>query len=103
MVSLVYLRSFRIFNFAIFDIAISLLGMYLLSGILSKIFLKIGVEIPQRSWVLWALPIGIAVHLAVGQMTPMTKNLIDLNGHYVLKIIILAFFVAGFVGVKLVK
>ncbi|MCX6712450.1 MAG: hypothetical protein NT041_02055 [Candidatus Vogelbacteria bacterium] len=103
MISLVYLRSFRIFNFAIFDIAISFLGMYLLSGILSKIFLKIGIEIPQRSWVLWALPIGFLAHLLVGQMTPMTKNLLDLNGQYILKIVILAFLIAGCVGIRLAK
>ena len=103
MISLVYLRSFRIFNFAIFDIAISFLGMYLLSGILSKIFLKIGVQIPQRSWALWSLPIGFLAHLLVGQMTPMTKNLIDLNEHYILKLVILAFLIAGCVGIRLTK
>ncbi len=98
-----YVRQFRIFNFAIFDIAVSFLGMYLLSGFLSRMFLKIGVEIPARSWILWALPIGVLAHLVSGQMTPMTKNLLDLNGHYILKIVILAFLVAGFVGIRLVK
>lgn len=100
---LIYLRHFRLFNFALFDLALSFLGMYLLSGLLSKLFLKIGVQIPPRSWVLWTLPIGFLVHLLFGRMTPMVKNLLDLNGHYLLKIIVLAFFVAGFIGIKIVK
>jgi len=100
---LAYLRHFRVFNFAIFDLVLSFVGMYLLSGLLSKLFLKIGVQIPTRSWVLWTLPIGVLAHVLVGRMTPMTKNLLDLNGHYLLKIIIFAFLIAGFIGVRLAR
>ena len=103
MSNLTYLRHFRFLGFAIFDLTLAFLGMYLLSGFLSKMFLKIGVIVPQRSWVLWALPIGVITHLIFGQMTPMTKNFLDLHNHYLLKIIVLVFLVVGFVGVKLAK
>lgn len=100
MITLEYLRHFRIFDFAIFDLFLSFLGMYLLSGPLSKLSLKIKIIIPQKTWVYWTLPIGILIHLAFGQITPMAKYFIDFHGHYILKIVILIFIILGARGIR---
>lgn len=95
MDTITFLRQFRIFNYAIFDLAISFIVIFLLAPLLSKIFRKGGLIIPKISWLYLTLPISIAVHLLIGKITPMTKNFIDLNGHYILKIIILILLVLG--------
>lgn len=98
-----YLRQFKIFDFAIFDLVASFVGMFLLSGLLSKLFRKIGVDVPWFNWIFLTLPISIVAHLLVGRMTPMVTNFLDLHDHYFLKIVILACFVAGLWGIKLLK
>jgi hypothetical protein len=103
MKTLEYIRHFRIFEYAIFDIAVTFLGMYLISGFLSKLFLKINIDIPKNSWLFFALPIGVIIHLIFGKITPMTKNFVDLHGHYILKIVIMALFIIGLIGIKIVK
>ena len=103
MNTLEFLRQLRILDYAVFDLVASILGMWLLSPMLSKLFLKIKVNIPKKSWIIWALPIGIIVHLMVNAMTPMTVRFIDPSGHYILKIIIIFLTVIGFWKVKRVQ
>ena len=103
MVPIEFLRQFRIGGYAIFDFLAVFLGMYLLSPLLSKLFLKIRVDIPKHNWLFLALPIGILVHLLIGNITPMTRDFIALDGHYILKIFILGLVVMGLRGVKIVK
>ena len=103
MFNLEYLRHFRIGEYAIFDIVVSFLGIYLLSGLLSKLFLKIGINIPKISWMYFTLPIGILTHILVGRITPMTRDFLDLNGHYLIKIIIILMIILGAMGIRLVK
>jgi hypothetical protein len=103
MISIEYLRQFRIAGYAVFDIAVSFLGIYLLSPLLSRLFRKIRIDIPKRNWLFLTLPIGILVHLLIGRITPMTKNFLDLNGHYILKILIIGFAVLGIRGIKTIK
>ena len=88
MIPIEFLRQFRIFDYAIFDFLAAFLGMYLLSPLLSKLFLKIKLDIPRKNWPYLTLPLGIAIHLLVGRITPMTRDFIDLNNHYILKILI---------------
>jgi len=97
------LRQYRILDYAVFDLLLAFVGMAILSPLLSKLFLKMGINIPKRSWVIWALPIGIVAHLLVGNITLMTGRFIDPSGHYLLKIVIAVLVVAGFYGVKKVK
>jgi len=97
------LRQPRIFSYAIFDLALTFLAMWLLAPWLSKLALRAGVIIPEISWVIWALPLGISVHLLVGSMTPMTEHFLDLNGYYLLKIFILFLIVFGLRGIKVVS
>ena len=100
MDTLTYLRSFRIGEYAIFDIVASFVGIYLLAPILTKLFLKRKIIIPLSSWLYFTLPLGIIIHLLVGNMTGMTKDFIDPNGHFVIKIIIVLLTIIGIKGIK---
>jgi len=102
MVPIEYLRQFRFLGYAIFDFLVVFIGMYLLAPLLSKLFLKIRINIPKKNWLFLALPIGIVVHLLVGKITPMTRDFINLHDHYVLKIIILGLLILGLRGIKMV-
>lgn len=103
MLSIEFLRQFRFFGYAIFDLVASFLGMGLLAPLLSRLFRKLNVRIPKMSWIYWTLPIGVITHILVGKFTPMTKNFLDLNSNYILKIIIIGSLVLGFKGVKMLK
>ena len=103
MIILDFLRQFRIFEYAIFDLVISFLGIYLLSPLLSKLFKKINIYVPKINWLFLTLPLGIIIHVIFGSMTPMTKYFIDLNSHYILKITILLLLLLGLRGVKIIK
>jgi len=98
-----FLRQFRIAGYAVFDFAAAFLGMFLLSPLLSKMFLRLRLDIPKKNWIFLAVPIGIAVHLLVGTITPLTRNFLDIRGHYILKLIVLALCFFGFKGIKMVK
>ncbi len=98
-----FLRQFRIGEYAIFDFAASFLGIYLIAPLLSKLFLKLRLDIPKHNWLLLALPISILIHLLFGNITPMTANFISINGHYLLKALIILLLAAGIRGIKVVK
>ena len=97
------LRQFRIGQYAIFDLVVSFLAMYLLAPWLTKLFRKINLEIPKRNWLYLTLPIGFLTHLIFRAFTPMTVNLLDLNGHYWLKLVMLVLTILGLHGIKIVK
>ncbi|NCT55803.1 hypothetical protein GW755_03045 [bacterium] len=95
MAIITFLRQFRVGEYALFDIAVSFLGVYLIAPLLSKILLKFGLNVLKISWMFLTLPLSIATHLLVGALTPMTINFIDLKGHYVLKVFILSLLFLG--------
>ena len=103
MTTLEFLRQFRFNEYAIFDFVAVFLGMYLLSPLLSKIFLKLKIDIPKQNWLFLALPISIFAHLLVGKITPMTRDFVDIHGHYVLKILIFCLLILGTKGMKTTK
>jgi len=98
-----FLRQFRFSDYAIFDFAITYIGIYLLAPLLSKIFLKIRVDIRKKNWLLLALPLSVLIHLLVGKITPMTRDVIDMHDHYILKILILILLIYGIRGVRIIK
>ena len=98
-----FLRQFRIGGYAIFDFAASFLGMYLLASPLTKLFLKLKIKIPKKNWIFLTVPLSIVVHLMTSSMTTMTKDFLNIDDHYVLKIIILLFLVRGLKNIKIVK
>lgn len=98
-----FLRQFRVGGFALFDFTTAFLGVFLLAPLLSKLFRKLGLEIPKLSWLFFTLPIGIIVHILIGKRTPLTEEFLDPSGHYLSKVIILVLFVLGIMGIKKIK
>ena len=98
-----FLRQFRLGEYAIFDLLVAFLGIYLIAPLLSKIFRKLRIEIPKKSWLFLTLPISIIIHLLVGNITAMTKNFININDHYLLKILILGLLFWGVKDIKIIK
>ena len=98
-----FLRQFRVGEYAIFDLVVSFLGVYLLSPLLTKLFAKFGIDIPKINWLFLTLPISVLIHVLFGRMTPMTRYFLDLHGHYLLKILILALLILGLRGIKIIN
>lgn len=98
-----FLRQFRFSGYAIFDLVVAFLGIYLLSPLLSKIFLKIRIDIPKKNWLFLTLPISILTHLLIGKITPMTRDFMDIQSHYILKILILSLLILGLKDIKIIK
>ncbi len=103
MTTIEFLRQFKLGEYAIFDLVASFLGIYLLSPFLSKIFKKIRLDIPKINWIYLTLPIGILAHLLIGKITPMTRDLLDLNSSYLLKILIVGLLFFGLKNVKIIR
>lgn len=103
MITLEYLRHFRLFEYAIFDLGVSFLGMAIIAPLLSRLFLKMNISVPKINWAFLTLPLGIAVHLLVGRITPMTANFLDLHGHVALKLVVLISVLLGIQGIKIIR
>ena len=101
MFTLEFLRSYKIFGFAIFDLTVSLLGISFLSPLLSKLFLLIRLDIPRSSWLYFTLPIGILAHMLTRNCTPMTQAILDPSGHYFLKVFLLILIILGISGIRI--
>lgn len=103
MFTIEYLRSFRIGGYAIFDFAVSYIGVALLSPLLSKLFRLVRLDIPKKNWLFFVLPVSIIVHISVGTITPFAAAFLDINGHFVLKAIVLVSLVLGIRGIKIIR
>ncbi len=95
-----YLRQFRFGGIAIFDLAVSYIGIYLLAPLLSKMTRKIGLNIGRTQWLWLTLPIGVLTHLLVGQQTALNEMLLR-PGNYLIKTALLLMIVIGLKGVKI--
>lgn len=73
--SVEYLRSFRVFNVAMFDYIASILAF-------SLIFYLTGIQHTLRNYLL-IIPLAIIAHVIVGQESTINTNLMnnDLNGY----------------------
>lgn len=98
-----YLRTFRLGEYAIFDFSVSIVAIYFLAPYLSKLGRKFNLDIPRRSWLYFTLPISVLVHLLFLTITPMTRDTIDLNGHYIIKIVMIILIILGVAGIKKIK
>lgn len=92
-----YLRSFKLFNYALFDLVLTFVGVLLLAPLLSKIFAKLGLKISTKSWLLLSVPLSIPIHMLFGTYTPMVNNFLNPDGEYLLKAIII---LLTYLGVK---
>lgn len=70
--------------------------MFLLGPLLSKLCRKAGLEIPKLNWLYLTLPLDIVTHFPIGKITPLTKNFIDADAHYAVKLVVIAFLVIGY-------
>ena len=83
------IRQFKVGPFAIFDIAVSYLGVFLLAPLLTGLALKVHLRVSRVQWLWLVLPVSILVHLIFGQRTPLTQMIIDPNNYYLVKLVIL--------------
>jgi hypothetical protein len=98
-----YLRQFKIAGYAIFDFTLAFVGMYFIAPLLTKLFRKMRLEISRKSWMFLTLPISVLVHLAVGNITPMTAGFFDIHGQYILKLVILILLVMGIKDIRIIR
>ncbi len=101
MISIELLRQYRMGGFAVFDLSLAFLGMGLLSPLLSRLLKFIKIEIPKKNWLFLTLPIGLLIHLLIGQKTLMTTNFLDVSSNYALKILIISCLILGYRGIKI--
>lgn len=90
MIDIVYLRHFRIGPYAIFDFAVSYLGMYVIAPMLSAVVSKIHLNISRSGWMWLTLPLSVVFHIVFNQQTPLMKALISPD-HYFIEAIALLF------------
>jgi len=95
MFSIEHLRSFRIYQIAIFDVAISYLAIYLLSPLLIKLFRIININTNRSNWLWLMFPISIIVHLLIGQETTLTKIILEPTDNLPIKALILFMLIMG--------
>jgi len=97
------LRSFRIFDFAVIDFAFAILGLALLSPLLTRLFRKVWLEIPIQSWMLFAIPIWVITHALIWTNTPLNEYVFSTDGHLVEKIIVIVLLVLGIAFIRKLK
>lgn len=103
MIDINWLRSFRIYNFAVFDFVVSFVGIYFLAPLLSKLFRVFKLDIPRASWLYFTLPLGIIFHIAFKTFTPLTKYLLDPQQGIVIKVVIFLLLILALRGIKIIK
>lgn len=99
---IVTLRQFKIGPFAIFDLVISYVAIYLLAPLLSKIFSKLFV-ISRTGWLWLTLPLSILIHLLFQQNTPLTQMILNPSGNFILKAMMIFMVYKGFANISSVK
>ena len=90
------LRLFKIGPFAVFDTAISFIGIYLLAPLLSKIFRFMRLDIPLISWLWFVMPLSVVFHLVFAQQTPLMQLLSSSNGYVAIGVL----FGMTFMGIR---
>jgi len=102
-ITLEYLRSFRIYNIAIFDLVMSYIGIYLLSPLLIKIFNIFKIKTNKSFWLWQTLPLSIIIHILVGQQTELTRMILNPQSYYLVKLIVILMVIIGFKAIKTKK
>lgn len=100
VVDIVYLRQFKIGPYAIFDVVVSYIGIYLIAPLLTAVFVKIHLYISRRGWVWLTLPLSVFFHVIFNQQTPFMKALIN-SDHYFIEAIVLLFML--YMGLKNIR
>lgn len=96
-------RQFKIGPFAVFDTTLAYLGVFLLSPLLTRLTKKAHLRISKAEWLWLVLPVSVITHLIFGQETPLTKMVIDPNGYYLVKFVILFMLFMGVKNIRITK
>lgn len=97
--SLEYLRQFRIGQFAIFDTAISYVGILILSPLLTWFGSLLRMNISLVSWLWFTLPISVLFHIIFRQSTPL-MNILKNPGHVQFYIAIFILLAMTYMGLR---
>ena len=103
MFTIEYLRHWRIAGFAIFDFVASYLGMLLLAPFLTKLCKRIGIRVQTKHWLWLTLPLGVFIHLISGAITPLTQEILNLDGDYLIKFVLLFMVYMGLKDIRKIK
>lgn len=91
------LRQYKIGPFAIFDVVLSYIGVWLLAPLLSKLLRRLHLQVPRSAWLWLTLPVAVLFHFVFNQHTPLMKMLVDPPRSY---IVIAVLLIMIFMGVK---
>lgn len=91
------LRQFKIGPFAMFDIVLAYLGIFILAPLLTRVTALAHLVVTRKSWLWLTLPLSIIVHLAINQKTPLMNMILDMRGFILTKIIIIGM---AYMGIK---
>lgn len=103
MTTLEMLREYRIAGFTVFDTGLTVIAVLLLAPFLTRLFRRIHLEISLLGWFLFTLPLSVVVHIAARQDTTLTRQILDPDGYYLSKFVILALLVAALCTVRRIE
>ena len=99
MISIEYLRQFRMGPFTVFDTGTAYLGVLILAPLLTWITTKIRLKIPIISWLWFTLPLSVIFHMIFHQSTPLIKILVNPR-HFQFYIAIFILFAMTYMGFR---
>ncbi|MFA5932591.1 MAG: hypothetical protein WCV81_04930 [Microgenomates group bacterium] len=97
------LRQYRVGPFTLFDTLIAYIGIFLVAPLFSKLFARFNISISRSSWLWLTLPIGVIFHLIFQVHSPFMKTLLDPNGNYIAKIVLIFMLFMGLRNIKRVN
>lgn len=97
------LRQYRVGDFAIFDFALTFAAAAVFGPFLSWLLRKKGWHVPIINWFFLVVPFGMLAHVLTGRITPLTEQLLDPSGHFLVKGIMLLLVILGLRGIKRVE
>ena len=77
MITLEYLRDFKVGPFTMFDTTLAFVGVLIVSPILTWLVAKLNYKVPLVSWLWFTVPVSIIFHAIFQQDTPLIKILTD--------------------------
>lgn len=99
MITLEYLRQFKVGPFAIFDTVISYVGILILSPLLSWLMSRLHLKIPVSSWLWFTVPLSVIFHMIFNQPTPLMKVLTN-PGHFTFYIALFVLIAMTYMGIR---
>ncbi len=95
--------DYRIGPFSVVDTVGALLIVYLIAPFLSAVVRRLGFEVPRSSWLWLTIPVALVAHLMFRPDTALTTMIVDPNGSYLAKAVLLVMIFMAFRGMKPVK